>query len=120
VVHRTIFRNSSLQIVEQTVRFLSPDVAVAHVWTQLKGAESLRGLNVPEMRRAIMTCVLVKEADRWLITAAHNTDIVPVAFPESQELHAWYSGDSARPNQAVSASVVTPVMPRISPSSQVS
>jgi hypothetical protein len=24
-----------------------------------------------------MTCVLVKEADRWLITAAHNTDIVP-------------------------------------------
>ena len=83
VVHRTIFRNSSLQIVEQAVRFLSPDVAVAHVWTQLKGAESLRGLNVPEIRRAIMTCVLVKEADCWLITAAHNTDIVPVAFPES-------------------------------------
>ena len=30
-----------------------------------------------------MTCVLVKEADRWLITAAHNTDIVPVPFPVS-------------------------------------
>jgi hypothetical protein len=24
-----------------------------------------------------MTCVLVKKADRWLITAVHNTDIVP-------------------------------------------
>jgi pimeloyl-ACP methyl ester carboxylesterase len=32
-------------------------------------------------RRSLLTCVLVKEADRWLITAAHNTDIVPVPFP---------------------------------------
>jgi uncharacterized protein (TIGR02246 family) len=80
--HRTIFRNSHLQILESTVRLLSPDVALAHVWTQLNRAESLRK-NVPEPRRALMTCVLVKEADRWLITAAHNVDIVPVAFPES-------------------------------------
>jgi len=30
-----------------------------------------------------MTCVLVKEVDPWLITAAHNTDIVPVQIPAS-------------------------------------
>jgi hypothetical protein len=30
-----------------------------------------------------MTGVLVKEAERWLIAAAHNTVIGPVAFPES-------------------------------------
>jgi uncharacterized protein (TIGR02246 family) len=80
--HSTIFRNSSLQILESTVRLLSPDIALAHVWTQVNGAESLRK-SVPEPRRALMTCVLVKEAGRWLITAAHNTDIVPVVFPES-------------------------------------
>ena len=51
VVHRTIFRNSTLQIVEKTVRFLSPGVALAHVSTQLRGAESLREGNVPEIRR---------------------------------------------------------------------
>ena len=82
-VHRTIFRNSNLHILDIAVRSLGPDIALAHVWTQLKGAESLPGRNVPETRHALMTCVLVKEADRWLITAAHNTDIVPVAFPES-------------------------------------
>ena len=79
VVHRTIFRNSTLQIVEQSVRFLGPSIALAHLWTRLEGAEHLPGRNVPETRRSLMTCVLVKEADRWLITAAHNTDIVPVS-----------------------------------------
>jgi uncharacterized protein (TIGR02246 family) len=78
--HRSIFRNSNLQIVEQSVRFLSPEIAVAHVSTQLKGAESLRP-NVPETRGTLMTCVLVMETGRWLIAAAHNTDIVPVPFP---------------------------------------
>ena len=81
VVHRTIFRNSTLQIVDQSVRFLSPSIALAHVSTELKGAESLRERVAPETRRTLMTCVLVKQADRWLITAAHNTDIVPVPFP---------------------------------------
>jgi uncharacterized protein (TIGR02246 family) len=81
VTHRTIFRNSTLQITEQSVRFLSPSIALAHVSTELKGAESLRERVAPETRRTLMTCVLVKEADRWLITAAHNTDIVPVPFP---------------------------------------
>ena len=82
-VHRTIFRNSNLQIIELAVRFLSPGIALAHVRTQLKGAESLPGRNGPETRHAIMTCVLVKEGARWLITVAHNTDIIPVPFPES-------------------------------------
>lgn len=83
ITHRTIFRNSNLQILDLSVRFLDPGTAVAHLWTELKGAESLPGRNAPAIRRALMTCVLVKEADRWLIAAAHNTDIVPVAFPES-------------------------------------
>ena len=81
VTHRTIFRNSTLQIVEQSVRFLSPSIALAHISTELKGAESLRERVAPETRRSLLTCVLVKEADLWLITAALNTDIVPVPFP---------------------------------------
>jgi uncharacterized protein (TIGR02246 family) len=81
VTHQTIFRNSTLQIVDQSVRFLSPSIALAHVSTDLKGADSLRERVASETRRSILTCVLVKEADRWLITAAHNTDIVPVPFP---------------------------------------
>jgi len=77
--HCTIFRNSVLQIVAVTaVRFLNPTIALAHARTELKGAESLREPVAPEVRRTLLTCVLMKDADRWLITAAHNTDIVPV------------------------------------------
>ena len=83
VAHRTIFRNRNLQIVEQAVRFLSPSIALAHTSTQLNSAESLRESNTPEVGRTLMTCVLVKEADHWLITAAHNTDIIPVQIPAS-------------------------------------
>jgi uncharacterized protein (TIGR02246 family) len=42
VTHRTTFRNSILQMTDQAVRFLSPSIALAHVSTELKGAESLR------------------------------------------------------------------------------
>ncbi|MGA8216614.1 MAG: SgcJ/EcaC family oxidoreductase [Candidatus Sulfotelmatobacter sp.] len=79
--HRTIFRNSVLQIVEVTVRFLTPTIALAHARTELKAAESLREHLAPEVRRTLLTCVLMNDADRWLITAAHNTDIVPVVWP---------------------------------------
>jgi len=82
--HRTIFRNSVLQIVEVTVRFLTPTIALAHARTELKGAESLREAVAPELRRALLTCVLMKDADHWLITAAHNTDMVPVPFPRAE------------------------------------
>jgi uncharacterized protein (TIGR02246 family) len=82
-VHRTIFRNSRLRLVEQAVRFLSPTIALAHASWEMKGAETLPGWNAPETRRGIMTLVLTKEADRWLIAAAHNTDIIPVQFPET-------------------------------------
>ena len=81
--HRTIFRNSVLQIVDVTVRFLNPTIALAHARTELRGAESLREPVAPEVRRTLLTCVLTKDADRWSITAAHNTDIVPVVWPES-------------------------------------
>lgn len=81
--HRTIFRNSVLQIVEVKLRFLKPTIALAHARTELKGAESLREPVAPKLRRTLLTCVLMKDANRWLITAAHNTDIVPVVWPES-------------------------------------
>jgi len=81
--HRTIFRNSVLQIVDVIVRLVSPTVALAHARTELRGAESLREPVAPEVRRTLLSCVLTKDADRWAITAAHNTDIVPVVWPES-------------------------------------
>ena len=81
-LHRTIFRNSNLRAVSTTVRRVNDQVALAHVAWEMTGAEGLPGWNVPELRKGMMSLVLVRSGDRWRITAAHNTDAVPLELPK--------------------------------------
>ena len=81
-LHRTIFRNSNLRSVNTTVRPVNDQVAMAHVAWEMTGAEGLPGWNVPELRKGMMSLVLVRSGDRWLITAAQNTDVVPLELPK--------------------------------------
>ncbi len=81
-LHRTIFRNSILQKEAHAVRFLSSTIALAHVNWQMTGAEGMTGWDVAAVRHGVMTLVLVEDDGQWLITAAHNTDIVPLAMPK--------------------------------------
>ena len=81
-VHRTIFRNSVLRSEGHTVRLLSPTIALIHVNWEMTGAEGLPGWEPGAIRHGLMTWVLVAENGRWLITASHNTDIVPIAMPK--------------------------------------
>jgi len=81
-LHRTIFRNSNLRAVSTTVSRVNDQVALAHVAWEMTGAEGLPGWNVPELRKGMMSLVLVRSGDRWLITAAHNTDAVPLELPK--------------------------------------
>ena len=34
-----------------------------------------------ELKDGVMTLVLIEEDEHWLVTAAHNTDVVPVSMP---------------------------------------
>jgi len=71
--HATIFKTSTLEVGDTTVRFLKPDVAVARsIWT-LSG-ETDNGRAVPA-RTGILTHVLVKADGHWLIVVSQNTDI---------------------------------------------
>jgi uncharacterized protein (TIGR02246 family) len=81
-LHRTIFRNSNLRSVNTTVRPVNDQVAMAHVAWEMTGAEGLPGWNVPELRKGMMSLVLVLRGDRWLISAAQNTDVVPLELPK--------------------------------------
>jgi uncharacterized protein (TIGR02246 family) len=81
-LHRTIFKNSNLRAASTTVRPVNEQVAVAHVAWEMTGAEGLPGWNVPELRKGTMSLVLVRNGDRWLITAAQNTDAVPLDLPK--------------------------------------
>ena len=75
-VHATIFRDSTLSIEEVDVRFLTPDIAIAHVLTALVEQKMPDGSVVPP-RRALLTQVLQKQNGKWMIVASHNTDVRP-------------------------------------------
>ncbi|NDQ58672.1 MAG: SgcJ/EcaC family oxidoreductase [Acidipila sp.] len=76
-----VFRDSTLTITEVKVRFLTPQIAVAHVRWTMAGAKTPP--NIPEPKQGIQTQVLEKRAGKWLITAMQNTNGVPeTPFPK--------------------------------------
>ena len=76
-----VFRDSTLTITEVKVRFLTPEIAVAHVRWTMAGAKTPP--NIPEPKQGIQTQVLEKRAGKWLITALHNTNGIPeTPFPK--------------------------------------
>jgi uncharacterized protein (TIGR02246 family) len=81
-VHATIFRDSTLSVEEVDVRFLTPDIAIAHVLTALVGQKMADGTVVPP-RRALLTQVLQKQSGKWMIVVSHNTDVRPSTPPAS-------------------------------------
>lgn len=64
-----IFKNSKMTFVQTHVRFLRDDVALAHVDWQLTGDRRIAS------RKGLLTFVLVKENDQWLIASGQNTEI---------------------------------------------
>jgi uncharacterized protein (TIGR02246 family) len=80
-VHRTIFRNSMLKILEHSVRPLTPDVVLAHIQWEMTGHESPPGVPFEKVRHGVMTGVFVEREERWVIGAMQNTEVVPVPAP---------------------------------------
>jgi uncharacterized protein (TIGR02246 family) len=75
-----VFRDSTLTLTDVSVRFLSPDIAVAHVRWSMVGARTPQG--IPEPRQGIQLQVLHKQAGQWLIASFQNTHAVPeMPFP---------------------------------------
>ena len=67
----TIYKDSSLALTLKQLRFLRPDVAVAHVAARLKarvGEQTQEG-------DAIITLVLTKDKGEWRIAAFQNTGV---------------------------------------------
>jgi uncharacterized protein (TIGR02246 family) len=63
----TAFKTSHAELKPETQRLLTPDVALLHVsWTITADPRS------PEPRSYLMTMVLTKHHDRWLIAATQN------------------------------------------------
>lgn len=70
-IFSTIYKDSRNAATVKGVRFLRPDVAVAHVEWNLEwrvGSETKRS-------RAMNTMVMTKDGGKWSIAAFHNTPI---------------------------------------------
>ncbi len=74
--HVFLFRESTVTMDEVHIRFLTPQIAVAHVLWSMVGGKKPDGVPAPP-RKMIFTQVLQKQAGQWLISAAHNTDRIP-------------------------------------------
>jgi uncharacterized protein (TIGR02246 family) len=70
-----IFRESTLTFRQVDVRFLTPDIAIAHARWTMTGARMPPGL--PEPREGLQTLTVQKRNGKWLIAAFHNTNYVP-------------------------------------------
>ena len=71
-IFQTRGRNVRLETLNVAVRFIRPDVALAHVTNQLSGLVSPEGQTLPS-HRELSIRVLVKDQGAWRITAFHNT-----------------------------------------------
>lgn len=75
-IHGTFMKNSTIRMRPNDARLLTPEIAIAHAHWEMVGVEGVPGWKVPDVRRGVMTYVLVRRGDKWKITAAHNTDVV--------------------------------------------
>jgi uncharacterized protein (TIGR02246 family) len=82
-IHQTVFRNSRIQSLHHTIRFLTPEVAIAHVNWRMDGHDMsmTQGWQTDAVRQGVYTAVLMPEDGIWHITALHNTDTVSVHGP---------------------------------------
>jgi len=67
----TIYKDTTLSLTVKQIRFLRPDVAVVHVSGQRVGPG--KDLN----QEAMITIVMTKQKDGWLIAAFQNTAVAP-------------------------------------------
>ena len=74
--HATLFKASRVVAGEVHVRFLRPEVALAHWTWELSGMQTREGHDLPP-RAGLITLVLARDGAAWPIAAFQNTDIVP-------------------------------------------
>ena len=78
-VHKTMFKDSVITVRETHVKFIRPDIAIAHVLWETKG-DVVPDRKPGEPREGIFTWVVEKRSGKWLILASQNTENkVPLA-----------------------------------------
>src|SRR5713101_5827761 len=70
----TALKNASIRVIDIKIRFLRPDVALAHVNQEIRGMLDADGKELSPHRELSLR-VFVREHGKWLMTAFHNTAV---------------------------------------------
>jgi len=73
--HQMQFKDSTRSTLETHVKFLTPEIALVNARWRISGDRNADG-TPRQPREGIMTRVVVKKADRWVVVAAHNSNTV--------------------------------------------
>jgi uncharacterized protein (TIGR02246 family) len=72
--HATQFKDSVRTVTGTEIKFLTPDIAVAHIKWGMRGDRDADGTARPP-RDGVMMQVLVKRGGAWTIVAVQNTNV---------------------------------------------
>jgi uncharacterized protein (TIGR02246 family) len=81
--HQTLFKNSLLTVTEVSVRFPTPQIAIARCGWKLEGHVTPEGSPLP-VRNGILLNVLRHESSKWFIIDSQNTDIIEGVLSKPQ------------------------------------
>lgn len=76
-IFKTRGKNAMLKTEDVIIRFIRPDVAIAHVKNEFSGLLNPDGQTLPPQNELSMR-VFVKNDGRWQVAAFHNTVIRPL------------------------------------------
>jgi len=79
--HNTFFKTSVMEKTSVAIRFITKDVAIAHVTWHFSGGEPTPDGKKPEPTDDLSTLVFVKRGGKWLLTAGENVHIDKAAQP---------------------------------------
>ena len=79
-LHRKIFRNSSLKMLNSALRAIAPSVVLAHIHWEMTGHETPPFTPFAPVRQGLLTAVFVERDGRWLIASLHNTDMASASL----------------------------------------
>lgn len=72
----TVQKDARIRQLDSRIRFVTPDVAIAHVTNEISGMTSSDGAKIPPQRELSLR-VFTKADGKWLVTAFHSTPIGP-------------------------------------------
>jgi uncharacterized protein (TIGR02246 family) len=72
--HAMMFKESVRTVHAVEIRFITPEIAVAHVSWGMRGDKNQDG-SARQPRNGVMMQVLAKRDGNWIVVAAQNTDI---------------------------------------------